>query len=62
MVPTFRVVPAGDGEAPTTVSIPGFVVDARVKKKTFAPMNIDMQFIERQKNLYLELHRDLKQG
>ena len=25
MVPTFRVVPAGDGEALTTVSIPGFV-------------------------------------
>ena len=61
MVPTIRVVPAGDGEAPTTVSILGFVVDARVKKKTFAP-NIDMQFIERQKNLYLELHRDLSKA
>ena len=47
MVPTFRVVPAGDGEALTTVSIPGFVVDARVKKKTFAPMDVYMQFIER---------------
>ena len=61
MEPTHRVVPAGDGEAPTTVSIPGFLVDARAKgKKTFAPKKVDMQFIEnhRDKNLYLEFHRD----
>ena len=62
MVPTIRVVPAGDGEALTTVSIPGFVVDARLKKKTFAPMDVEMQFIERQKNLYLDLHRDLSKA
>ena len=53
------IVPAGDGEAPTTVSIPGFLVDARVKsKKTFAPMKVEMQFIENHKSLYLERHRD----
>jgi hypothetical protein len=31
MVPTLRVVPSGSGEDPTTVSIAGFVVDARAK-------------------------------
>ena len=31
MVPTHRVVPAGDGEDPTSVSIPGFLVDAKSK-------------------------------
>ncbi len=34
LVPDHRVVPAGDGEASTTVS--GFLVDAKAKKKTFA--------------------------
>ena len=58
MVPTHRVVPAGDGEEPTTVSIAGFIVEARAKKKTFAPMKVEMQFIDTHKNLYLELHRD----
>ena len=33
MVPTHRVVPAGDGEDPTSVSIPGFLVDAKAKGK-----------------------------
>ena len=59
MVPTFRVVPSGSGEDTTTVSIAGFVVDARAKKKMFAPMKIEMQFIEKHKILYLDLHRDL---
>jgi hypothetical protein len=57
MVPT----PAGDGEDPNSVSIPGFLVDAKAKgrgKKTFAPIKVEMQFLENQKNLYLELHRD----
>ncbi len=49
MVPTFRVVPSGSGEDPKTVSIAGFVVDARAKRKTFVPMNIEMQFIEKHK-------------
>ncbi len=31
MVLTLRVVPSGSGEDPTTVSIAGFVVDARAK-------------------------------
>jgi hypothetical protein len=40
MVPTHRVAPAGDGKDLTTVSIQGFLVDARAKcKTTFAPMN-----------------------
>jgi hypothetical protein len=40
MVPTHRVAPAGDGKDLTTVSIQGFLVDARAKCKTiFAPMN-----------------------
>ncbi len=52
MVPTFRVVPSGSGEDPTTVSIAGFVVDVRAKRKTFVPMNIEMQFIENDKILY----------
>jgi hypothetical protein len=49
MVPTLRVVPSGSGEDPTTVSIAGFVVDARAKRKTFVLMNIEMQFIEKHK-------------
>jgi hypothetical protein len=43
MVPTIRVVPAGYREDPTTVSVLGFVVDARAKgKKNFAPMNVEI--------------------
>ena len=58
LVPDHRVVPAGDGEASTTVSVLGFLVDAKAKKKTFAPQKIDLQFLEHHKSLYLELHRD----
>ena len=59
MVPTHRVVPAGSGEDPTTVSVPGFVVDAKAKgKRNLAPMNIEMQFIEKHKKLYMDLHRE----
>ncbi len=32
LVPNHRVVPAGDVEASTTISVPGFVVDAKLKK------------------------------
>ena len=63
MVQTIRVVPSGDGEDSTTISIPGFLVDPKTKgKKTFANMNIEMQFLEKHKNLYLELHRDLSKA
>ena len=60
MVPTHRVVPAGDGEDPTSVSIPGFLVDPKAgkTKKTFAPIKVEMQFLENHKKLYQELHRD----
>ena len=33
MLPTYRVVPDGDGEDSTTVSIPGFLIDAKAKKR-----------------------------
>ena len=33
LVPNHRVVLAGDGEASTTVSVPGFLVDAKSKSK-----------------------------
>jgi hypothetical protein len=60
MVPTFCVVPSGSAEDPTSVSIPGFLVDAKAKgKKTFAPIKVEMQFLEKHKILYLDLHRDL---
>jgi hypothetical protein len=60
MVPALRVVPAGTGEDPTTVSVAGFLVDAKAKgKKSYAPKTVEMQFIEKHKKLYLELHRDL---
>jgi hypothetical protein len=61
MVPTHRVVPAGDGEDSTSVSVPGFLVDPKPSKtkKTFAPIKVEMQFLENHKNLYLELHGDL---
>ena len=63
MVQTIRVVPSGDGEESTTISIPGFLVDPRSKgKKTFANMNIELQFLETHKKLYLELHRDLEKA
>ncbi len=52
MVLTFHVVPSWSGEDPTTVSIARFVVDARAKRKTFVPMNIEMQFIEKHKIMY----------
>ncbi len=48
IIPTFRVAPSGSGEDPTTVS-------ARAKRKTFVPMNIEMQFIEKHKILYRTL-------
>jgi hypothetical protein len=56
LVPTHRVVPAGDGEASTTVSVPGFLVDAKAKKKT--PQQVELQFLEHHKTLYLDLHRE----
>ena len=33
LVPTYRVVPAGDGEDSTSVSVPGLLVDAKKNKK-----------------------------
>eukprot|EP00291_Cryptomonas_curvata_P024887 CAMPEP_0172173356 /NCGR_PEP_ID=MMETSP1050-20130122/13005_1 /TAXON_ID=233186 /ORGANISM="Cryptomonas curvata, Strain CCAP979/52" /LENGTH=103 /DNA_ID=CAMNT_0012845095 /DNA_START=10 /DNA_END=319 /DNA_ORIENTATION=- len=36
-----HVVPAGDGEASTTISVPSFVVDAKLKKKSFAPQKVE---------------------
>jgi hypothetical protein len=48
-----RVVPAGDGEASTTVSVLGFLVDAKAKKKTFAPQKVDLQFLENHKTLII---------
>jgi hypothetical protein len=58
LVPTHRVVPAGDGEASTTVSVPGFLVDAKKTKKAYAPQQVDLQFLEHHKTLYLELHHE----
>jgi hypothetical protein len=59
MIPTPRVVPAGDGEHPTSVSILGFLVDAKAKaKKAFAHMQVEMQFLDTHENLYSKLHRD----
>ena len=59
MVPTHRVVPTGDGEESTTVSILGFLIDPKAKgKKTFGPQKVEMQFLENHKLLYLELHRE----
>ena len=60
MVPTFRGVPSGFAEDPTSVSIPGFLVDSKAKgKKTLAPIKVEMQFLEKHKILYLDLQRDL---
>ncbi len=42
LVPNHRVVPACDGEASTTIYVPGFVVDAKLKRKTFAPQKIEL--------------------
>ena len=58
LVPSHRVVPACDGEASTTISVPGFVVDAKLKRKTFAPQKVELQFLENHKTLYLDLHRE----
>ena len=44
LVPNHRVVPACDGEASTTISVPGSVVDAKLKRKTFAPQKVELQF------------------
>ncbi len=63
MEPTHCVVPAGDGEDPTTVSIPGYLVGAKAKgKKAFAPMKVVMPFLEHHRNLYLDLHREFSKG
>jgi hypothetical protein len=53
LVPDHRVVPAGDGEASTTISVLGFLVDAKAKKKTFAPQKVDLQFLENHKALII---------
>ena len=37
LVPNHRVVLAGDGEASTFVSVPGFLVDAKKDKKGLCP-------------------------
>ncbi len=58
MVPTYCVVPFGDGEGSTSVSIPGFV-DAKGKaKKPFASQKVERLFLESHKKLYMELHQD----
>jgi hypothetical protein len=63
MVPTYRVVPSGDGEGSTSVSIPGFLVDAKAKgKKSFAPEKVELQFLDSHKKLYLELHHDFSKN
>ena len=63
MVPTYRVVPTGDGEGSTSVSIPGFIVDAKAKgKKAFAAQKVELQFLEPHKTLYMELHRDFSKN
>jgi hypothetical protein len=56
LVPNHHVFPAGDGEASTTISVPGFVVDAKLKKKTFAPQKVHLLFLENHKTLYF--HRE----
>jgi hypothetical protein len=59
MVLTHCIVPAGNGEDPTSISIPGFLVDAKIKAKRYSPpVKVEMQFLENHKNLFLELHRD----
>ncbi len=50
LVPNHSVVPAGDGEASTTISVPGFVVDAKLKKKTFATQKVELQFLKNHKS------------
>ena len=62
MVPTYRVVPSGDGEGSTSVSIPGFLVDAKKAKKSFAPQKVELQFLESHKKLYMELHQDFSKS
>jgi hypothetical protein len=58
-VPFHRVVPAGDGEDTITISVQGFVVDAKaIKKKTFAPQKVELQFLENHKSLYMDLHHE----
>eukprot|EP00291_Cryptomonas_curvata_P007963 CAMPEP_0172184080 /NCGR_PEP_ID=MMETSP1050-20130122/19367_1 /TAXON_ID=233186 /ORGANISM="Cryptomonas curvata, Strain CCAP979/52" /LENGTH=152 /DNA_ID=CAMNT_0012857819 /DNA_START=610 /DNA_END=1065 /DNA_ORIENTATION=- len=50
LMPSHRVVPAGDGEDSATISVPGFVVDPKAqKKKTFAPQKVELQFLENHK-------------
>ena len=51
LVPNHRVVLAGDGEASTFVSVPGFLVDAKKSKKSFAPEQVELQFLETHKKL-----------
>ena len=63
LVPVHRVVPAGDGEDSTTISVPGFVVDAKApKKKTFAPQKVELQFLETHKKLFMELHQEFSKS
>ena len=63
LVPVHRVVPAGDGEDSTTISVPGFVVDAKApKKKTFAPQKVELQFLETHKTLFMELHQEFSKS
>ena len=63
LVPVHRVVPAGDGEESTTISVPGFVVDPKAqKKKTFAPQKVELQFLETHKKLFMELHQEFSKS
>ncbi len=56
LVPNHPVVPAGDGEASTTISVLGFLVDAKIK--TCAPQKVELQFLEHHKTLCLALHQE----
>ena len=63
MVLTHCVVPAGNGEDPTSISIPGFLVDAKQKAKRYSPLRKLKcsssgltENLNHKNHLYLELH------
>ncbi len=44
LVPNHRVVSAGDGESSTNISVPGFVVDAKLRKRLLPLRKLNFSF------------------
>ena len=63
LVPTFRVIPVVEDES-TEVMISGFTIEpeAAGKAKKTGCIKVELQFLQKHKDLYMELHCDFSKN